>query len=50
MEDHGGRVILADRPPRADWEGTGTVATLVLPLGPQTAPPQGQRLRTQDGA
>jgi two-component system nitrogen regulation sensor histidine kinase NtrY len=37
MEDHGGRVVLEDRPERADWEGPGTLATLALPL------------RTQDG-
>jgi two-component system nitrogen regulation sensor histidine kinase NtrY len=58
MEDHGGRVTLEDRPPRAGWEGTGTVATLVLPLGgpkgtgqpgvePQGA---GQPLRTSHAA
>jgi two-component system nitrogen regulation sensor histidine kinase NtrY len=34
MEDHGGRVMLEDRPARADWPGPGTLATLVLPLGP----------------
>ncbi len=43
MEDHGGRVMLEDRQARPDclgqdWEGPGTVATLVLPL------------RTDDGA
>jgi two-component system nitrogen regulation sensor histidine kinase NtrY len=32
MEDHGGRVLLADRKPRPDWPGTGAVATLALPL------------------
>jgi two-component system nitrogen regulation sensor histidine kinase NtrY len=32
MEDHGGRITLEDRPPRADWEGPGTVATLCFPL------------------
>ncbi len=32
MEDHGGRLLLEDRPPRADWDGPGTVATLLLPL------------------
>ena len=31
MEDHGGRVVLEDRPPRGDWTGPGTVATLCLP-------------------
>ncbi len=50
MEDHGGRVTLADRVPRADWEGPGTVATLTLPLGPQAGSQQGHRLRTQHGA
>ena len=38
MEDHGGRLVLEDRPARADWEGSGTVATLFLPT------------RTNDGA
>jgi two-component system nitrogen regulation sensor histidine kinase NtrY len=33
MEDHGGRIALEDRPARGDWPGTGTVATLWLPLG-----------------
>jgi two-component system nitrogen regulation sensor histidine kinase NtrY len=32
MEDHGGRVVLADRKPRPDWPGTGAVATLALAL------------------
>jgi two-component system nitrogen regulation sensor histidine kinase NtrY len=32
MEDHGGRLVLEDRPARADWPGPGTVATLWLPL------------------
>ena len=32
MEDHGGRLVLEDRPGRADWEGSGTVATLFLPV------------------
>ncbi len=58
MEDHGGRVTLEDRPPRADWEGTGTVATLVLPLGGPQGPDQpgiepqgaGQPLRTSHAA
>jgi two-component system nitrogen regulation sensor histidine kinase NtrY len=58
MEDHGGRVTLEDRPPRADWEGTGTVATLVLPLGGAKGPGQpgvepqgaGQPLRTSHAA
>ncbi len=36
MEDHGGRVVLEDRPARADWPGPGTVSTLWLPAG---APP-----------
>jgi two-component system, NtrC family, nitrogen regulation sensor histidine kinase NtrY len=40
MEDHRGRVVLEDRPARADWEGPGTVATLALPL----------RIRIHDGA
>ena len=31
MEDHGGMVTLEDRPPSADWPGTGAVATLRLP-------------------
>ncbi|HET9019588.1 MAG TPA: PAS domain-containing sensor histidine kinase [Acetobacteraceae bacterium] len=34
MEDHGGRVVLEDRPARADWGGPGTVATLCLPVAP----------------
>jgi two-component system nitrogen regulation sensor histidine kinase NtrY len=38
MEDHGGRLVLEDRPARADWEGPGTAATLFLPV------------RTNDGA
>jgi two-component system nitrogen regulation sensor histidine kinase NtrY len=38
MEDHGGRLVLEDRPPRTDWEGSGAAATLVLPI------------RTNDGA
>ncbi len=38
MEDHGGRLVLEDRPARADWEGPGTAATLFLPI------------RTNDGA
>ena len=33
MEDHGGRIALADRVPRPDWPGTGAVVTLALPLG-----------------
>jgi two-component system nitrogen regulation sensor histidine kinase NtrY len=33
MEDHGGRLVLEDRPARADWEGPGTAATLFLPVG-----------------
>jgi two-component system nitrogen regulation sensor histidine kinase NtrY len=32
MEDHGGRLVLEDRPGRADWEGPGTAATLFLPV------------------
>jgi hypothetical protein len=32
MEDHGGQVILDDRP-----DGPGTVATLVLPSAPEPA-------------
>jgi len=31
MEDHGGSVALADRVPREDWPGPGTVASLTLP-------------------
>jgi two-component system nitrogen regulation sensor histidine kinase NtrY len=31
MEDHGGRVQLADREARPDWPGAGAVATLALP-------------------
>jgi two-component system nitrogen regulation sensor histidine kinase NtrY len=31
LEDHGGRIVLEDRVPRADWPGPGTVATLCLP-------------------
>jgi len=38
MEDHGGRLVLEDRPARADWEGPGTAAMLFLPV------------RTNDGA
>jgi two-component system nitrogen regulation sensor histidine kinase NtrY len=38
MEDHGGRLVLEDRPARTEREGSGTVATLVLPI------------RTNDGA
>jgi two-component system nitrogen regulation sensor histidine kinase NtrY len=38
MEDHTGRLVLEDRPERADWEGPGTAATLFLPV------------RTNDGA
>ncbi len=34
MEDHGGRVVLEERSPRADWLGGGAVATLVLPMKP----------------
>jgi two-component system, NtrC family, nitrogen regulation sensor histidine kinase NtrY len=33
MEDHGGRLLLEDRPPRADWQGQGAAATLILPGG-----------------
>ena len=32
MEDHGGRIALMDRTPRADWDGPGTVAVLSLPV------------------
>ncbi len=35
MEDHGGRIVLEDRMPRADWDGPGTVATLSLRLADQ---------------
>ena len=35
MEDHGGRIVLEERAPRADWPGGGAVATLVLPMKPQ---------------
>ncbi len=35
MEDHGGRIMLEDRAPRADWDGPGTVATLGLKLADQ---------------
>ena len=31
MEDHGGRLGLAERLPTADWPGSGAVASLVLP-------------------
>ena len=31
MEDHGGRLGLADRTPTPDWPGTGAIASLVLP-------------------
>ncbi len=31
MEDHGGRLLLDERPATADWPGGGTVATLCLP-------------------
>ncbi len=31
MEDHGGRVVLEDRPACADWPGGGAMARLILP-------------------
>ncbi len=31
MEDHGGRIMLAERVPRPDWDGSGAIASLVLP-------------------
>ncbi len=31
MEDHGGRLLLAERAPTPDWPGCGTVATMCLP-------------------
>jgi two-component system nitrogen regulation sensor histidine kinase NtrY len=31
MEDHGGRLLLEERPARPDWPGGGAVATLCLP-------------------
>ncbi|MCC6719502.1 MAG: PAS domain-containing sensor histidine kinase [Acetobacteraceae bacterium] len=34
MEDHGGRVTLADRAAAPDWPGGGAVACLFLPLKP----------------
>ena len=34
MEDHGGRIALEERVPRADWPGGGAVATLALPMKP----------------
>jgi two-component system, NtrC family, nitrogen regulation sensor histidine kinase NtrY len=37
MEDHGGDVLLADRIPRDDWPGPGTVASLLLPLPAPTS-------------
>ena len=33
MEDHGGRVTLDDRIARLDWPGSGSVATLLWPIG-----------------
>ena len=48
MEDHGGRVTLEDRPSRPDWEGPGTVATLVLPRGEE--PAAAQPVRTSHAA
>ncbi len=33
MEDHGGRILLADRTPGPGWPGTGAIAALALPLG-----------------
>ncbi len=32
MEDHGGRIALEERLPRADWPGGGATATLTLPM------------------
>ena len=34
MEDHGGRVVLEDREPSADWPGSGARVTLWLKLQP----------------
>jgi two-component system, NtrC family, nitrogen regulation sensor histidine kinase NtrY len=34
MEDHGGRVVLEDREPSADWPGSGARVTLWLKLPP----------------
>jgi two-component system nitrogen regulation sensor histidine kinase NtrY len=48
MEDHGGRVVLEDRPAQAGWEGPGTVATLYLPLAGEAA--DGQPMRAGHGA
>ena len=31
MEDHGGQVVLEERPLRDDWPGGGALATLILP-------------------
>ena len=53
MEDHGGRVVLEDRPSRPDWAGPGTVATLCLPTAlAQDAGQQGagQPVRTSHAA
>ena len=38
MEDHAGRIDLADRVPGPDWPGTGALVTLVLPLRTVDAP------------
>jgi two-component system, NtrC family, nitrogen regulation sensor histidine kinase NtrY len=48
MEDHAGRVVLEDRPPREDWPGRGTVAMLVLPAATEST--ESLPLRTSHGA
>ncbi|HLB97657.1 MAG TPA: ATP-binding protein, partial [Acetobacteraceae bacterium] len=46
MEDHGGRLLLDDRP-----DGPGAIATLVLPVsGPQTAAAADQPVNAEPGA
>jgi nitrogen fixation/metabolism regulation signal transduction histidine kinase len=31
MEDHGGRIVLADRVPSEDWPGGGAEVSLIWP-------------------
>ncbi len=51
MEDHGGRVVLEERPVRADWPGPGTLSTLWLPAAAVAeAHIRGLTVRTNDGA
>jgi two-component system nitrogen regulation sensor histidine kinase NtrY len=46
LEDHGGRLLLDDRP-----DGPGAIATLVLPVsGPQNAAAAGQPVNAEPGA